>query len=244
MESMRRAEPYEQTAAQFHNRPDVFVHGRYERTMPGSRELDLHEGNTEITQGFHAGTERSAHERLDVLGPAWERHSPRFYHGRVDPAQMQNTAVPGNWENKAPKALGGGVVRHYDDPGRVPDEGEGWGPRHHGSYYRNDYEDKGSTSVILPLRERGAGPFDRVYEPPQNFKTHRETVSDALKAGKPVPSHVREPFLATGGEFGPKSVTHTHFEARYKPVFGKGYNRYDEPITGLAAAGVGIGVPW
>jgi hypothetical protein len=112
MESMRRAEPYEQTAAQFHNRPDVFVHGRYERTMRGSRELDLHDASLEF-QGFHAGTEKSAHERLISLGPPWTHHEPRFYHGRVDPTQMQNTPVPGTWGERGRPAQ-----RQGSPPGR------------------------------------------------------------------------------------------------------------------------------
>jgi hypothetical protein len=194
--------------------------------MSGSKELDLHSDNTRVSSGFHAGTERAAHERLQSLGSAWADHSPRFYHGRVDPSQMQNTAVPGQWENALDN------TRHGGDPGRMVDQGEEWRRYEHGSYYRNDYEDKGSTSVILPLEVEHGDPEAASTYTPQNFKTHREAVSDALKQGKPVPSHVRAVHDATGGESGPKSVVHPDFKAPQSMARDK-YSRADYSIPGV-----------
>lgn len=222
---MRRAEPYEQTAAQFHNRPDVFVHGRYERTMPGSRELDLHDSSI-ARQGFHAGTEAAAEDRLMQLGVPWADHSPRFYHGRVDPGRMRNTAVPGDWEHKENSL--GGAVRQAWDPGRLPDEGEEWGSMHHGSYYRNDYEDKGSTSVVLPVEHIGGRYI------PQNFQTHREAISEALRQRRTVPAHVKAVYKATGGTRGPRSVHHALFTPNTTSVKGK-YAKVDDPILGFTS---------
>jgi hypothetical protein len=115
------------------------------------------------------------------------------------------------------------------------DQGEEWRRYEHGSYYRNDYEDKGSTSVILPLAVDHGDPSAASTYTPQNFKTHREAVSDALKQGKPVPSHVRAVHDATGGESGPKSVVHTNFQEPRPVVWGKGYEKTDQPITGFTS---------
>jgi hypothetical protein len=219
MEALREADPHEQTEAQFHNRPNMFVHGRFERPdKPGvSGQLDLGLG-TQIT-GFHAGTERAAHDRLGPEGHAvpWKGTHAVFYHGVVDPEKMRNKPEPGHWE-------GNPLV---GDKGRIEDKDEDWNQGHHDKYYRNDWEDKGSTSVILstPIHPRTGHPA------PTNFLTHRAAVSEALRDGKHVPSHVRAVYDATGGAQGSHAVSHTHF----KPVqdYHGTYGTADRELPGM-----------
>lgn len=222
-ESIRPAQPHEQTEAQFHARPNVFVHGRYERPDAAhAGQLDLGLFAADSNTAFHAGTERAAHDRLageeSGLGIPHEGHKAVFYHGEVDPKRMRNTAVPGRWE-ASQHALGPAA----GDPGRIRDQDEEWKPSHHDKYYRNEYEDKGSTSVILSAytagTRKGRDGYDEPRYLPRNFTTHREAISTALAQGQHVPSHVRAVYEATGGESGPLSVVHTHFSTPAKTKY-------------------------
>jgi hypothetical protein len=223
MESMSRAEPHEQTESQFHNRPDVFVHGRYEPLKPGPRELVFNEDEANSSKGFHAGTETSSHERMSALGTPWAGTSPKFYHGSVDVTRMNNNSTPGAWET--------GSFRQYDR-GRAQDEGQGWTPEDHGKYYRNDYEDVGSTSAVLPFEKHLDHGEHFGEHTPGNFLTHRQAVSDALSQGKTVPGHVKAVYDATGGSYGPKSVVHPDFKAPQSMARDK-YSRADYSIPGV-----------
>lgn len=220
-EHMRPAEPHEQTEAQFHNRPDVMVHGRF---LKHEAVHDLGFGrqlNTWATdRGFHSGTERAAHERVVDLGVAHPGYdeTPRFFHGRVDPKQMHNRPEPAAWE--------GGSLG--DDLGREEDQGEDWGPHHHNRYYRNDYEDEGSTSAIHGWT--GGPDHTNAGNVPENFVTWRQSVADAQANGDKVPSHVQALYNVTGGVNGPHHVMHPHlpFETRtmVKPNLGSN----DQPM--------------
>jgi hypothetical protein len=78
---------------------------------------------------------------------------------------------------------------------RIDDEGESWERKHGNHYYRNEYEDPGSTSVILHDERRAGASL--------NFKPWRAHVSEAIRMGSKVPSHVEALYHATGGEAGP-----------------------------------------
>lgn len=217
MEHMREAKPYQQTESQFHNRPDVMVHARFmnvaDVNAPGAH---AQMGNWAKPQGFHAGTERAAYERMEALGPpnvASDPH-PRYFHGQVDPAKMQNTPQPSLYETDPNKAvrISNGWETGPKDKGRLQDHGEDWEPEHHNSYYRNDIEDVGSVSTIHGWRDpqRITSEFggSRHVSIPDNFTTWRQSVTEAHEAGKVVPSHVRAVYDATGGEAGPHHVLH------------------------------------
>jgi hypothetical protein len=212
MENMPPAEPHEQTESQFHNRPDVMVHGRFvdkdymDQAGVAKQLHPLWSG----PQGFHAGTEKAAHDRVADLAPAIEGTTARFFHGRVDPAQMRNQPTPGRWEQSTQGTVAKG------DPGRKPDKGEDWDRTHHNTYYRNDYEDKGSTAAILPVNihvtgeeQIGALTVPTEEHRPGNFTTWRDGITQAMKASQRIPAHVKALYEASGGESGPHHVLHT-----------------------------------
>lgn len=201
MEGLRPAEPWEQTESQFLNRPDVFFHGRFEdRAAPASK------GPTPRDWQFHAGSEKAAIERMTQLGHRWnDRYEPRFYAGRVDPSQMHNQPPPeGPNFHPGQRVEERGVepykekrvVREADNEWRAEDIGEDWSQSDVDHYYRNDYEDVGSTSVILKEGREG----------PRNFRTHRSLVSEAIRDGLPVPKHVQATFEASGGTRGSRAI--------------------------------------
>lgn len=223
-EHIRPAEPYEQTEAQFHNRPDVMVHGRFVRedrlTQPGlPNQLAAYSGRA----GFHAGTARAAQERVATLGPANKGYAedPRFFHGRVDPAKMKNTPDPGAWED--PK---GPYPPPINDPGRIVDQGDDWQHHDHNKYYKNEHEDPGSVSSVHSVES-----VDRhsVQGVPNNFKTWRQSVAEAQESGAHIPSHVKAVYDATGGTAGPHHVINPAF---YKETteMRSGYG-YDLPMV-------------
>lgn len=270
-ENMREAKPHEQTESQFHNRPDVFVHGRY-MSMAASEQgyKNMLFSGGPPTQGFHAGSEAAAHERLTNLDAPLHGHAARFFHGRVDPIHMQNTPNKGEWEQGFPaetahtnpaRAL---PTRRTDDPGREVDQIDEWRLRHHGSYYRNDYEDRGSTSVILPTEEvrykqrmdfegqpgRPPAVYERVDHAPRNFNTWRMDVHRALSTGQEVPHHVRATYEASGGVEGSHSNVHSHFESPVVPDVSRKatpdrYQHKDMEIPGLEQARIkALGKQW
>lgn len=217
MGDMRPAQPHEQTESQFQNRSDVFVHGRY---MHPDQAHDLPEPS-DGTWDFHAGTVKSAHERLDNLGSPWTGTEPRYWHGRVNSHLMENTPNLGHWEGAHPVGFESAVPPvNQADPGRIPDQLNEWWRAHANRYYRNDWEDKGSTSVILDSSkhaEQKRTPMGTPYEietlRPDNFTTWRQGVTNALQFGKEVPSHVRAAYEASGGEHG----AHANVDTDFKP---------------------------
>lgn len=231
MEDMRPAKPFEQTESQFQKRPDVMVHGRYvdkvERgdAMPQFSRMEFPE--PVLGDGFHAGTEKAAHERLQHLGKPWMDREARFFHGRVDPDKMSNTPTPGRWEpaDAEPSPT---------DPGRRKDRGELWAIEDHDQYYRNDYEDEGSTSAILSVRNAPARthatrgtPVEEGYKTPNNFETWRTSVGNAMAQGDKVPRHVQALYEASGGADGP----HHNLDTRFNRPVVKARTE-DEPIPG------------
>lgn len=204
------AHPWEQTPSQFLNRPDIMVHGRNATVSHGN-------GYHVSTHDFHAGTEKAAHDRLNMLGPAWEGTEPRFYHGTVDASQMSNRP---DWND-------------FNKDGPVSDHGDNWPDmtERAGKYYKNEWEDPGSVSVILDGRRRrglshrtttdvmtGA---ERAYtsndDRPDNFKTWQEHVQEGLQTpGRTVPKHVEAIYNDMGG---PKAPTHVyHPEYKNQPT--------------------------
>lgn len=208
------------------NRPDVMVHGRYVHQTAGP-VTERH-----VTTGdFHAGTRKAAHDRLSGsvsgIGVPWEGHVAKFFYGRVDPAKMKNTSDA---------AFDG------DPGGRLKDQQEEWEPRHFNHYYRNDYEDPGSTSAILRVRDhRGTpvreaketvpwpdkkwtgskwedtmGTITRTANLPENFHSWRDSVGSALYRGQHVPAHVEALYHATGGSAGRHSVHDTEFKTPHE----------------------------
>lgn len=130
MEGMRPAEPHEQTEAQFNNRPDVMVHGRYTW-----RDKPMDERPYQSNIDFHVGTRQAALERVETLGaPHHSDMHARFYVGQVDPRSMENTP---------------------ETP--ITDMGVDWTPSEVGHYYRNDSEDRGSISAVLDAENVRAG---------------------------------------------------------------------------------------
>lgn len=163
--------------------------------------------------GFHAGTEKAAHERMSDLGESWGGTMPRFYHGRVDPAKMRNTPAQGNWEVAGPDKV-------RPDRGRIADQQEGWAQEHENSYYRNDYEDEGSTSAILATK--GTGRRDLIgdqFQTPDNFETWRGAVGNALRRGDEVPRNVHASFRASGGAAAPQYNFDTRYDGALRNSF-------------------------
>lgn len=206
MEEMRPAEPHEQTPAQFHNRPDVFVHGRLE--WP---EVPHNQPPKQRAWDFHAGTSQSAIERMNDFGTPRQGKEPRFYAGQIHPGAMQNPP-PAEGPHYHPDQ----VVLHKGDnrymtrvaepasnEWRIKDPGEDWDPADVDSYYRNDHEDVGSTSVIVGSYGVSVG---------QNFRSWRTSVHDALEHNKRVPHHVKSVYEQSGGAEGPV----THVESEYQ----------------------------
>lgn len=219
MESMRPALPHEQTEAQFNNRPDVMVHGRMESPFSKTPRTNRSQSQGE-PDTFHAGSKQAATERLDNLGTPRRGTTPKFYHGQVDPQQMRNSPDPGKWEPESPPGTYPTPKASPRDPGRMPDIAGGWGRKHLGKYYRNDYEDKGSTSVVL-------GNESRTSDAPKNFTPWRRSVSNAIRSGEHVPGHVRGYYEASGGAHAPQGLHDPDFRPS---TYGSAQHTKDLPM--------------
>jgi hypothetical protein len=207
MEHLRAAEPHEQTPAQFLNRPDTFVHGRFV-------EKDMHPSTEWHKMGYsmHAGTHAAALDRLEQLGSprGGRKQHARFYAGTVDPKRMYNPPPSGDVHDHGDQEVTqtpfrfekAKVTKPNSNEWRIKDQNEDWNETHHDKYYRNNAEDIGSTSVILSARG------DQT-----NFKSWRRHVSDALQQGKAVPKHVEAVYHESGGDQG--SVYHV--EPGFRP---------------------------
>ena len=215
MENMRHAEPYEQTHEQFLNRPDVFVHGR-----PVRKDKPLNAVPNPAFD-FHAGTRKAALDRVHDMGAlrGGDEQHVRFFAGQVDPRKMENRPPeegphhhPGQVVEK--RQYGGSeqvrVAEPAENEWRLKDQWLDWGEGDLNHYYRNEAEDPGSTSVILHGSQR-------------NFRSWRGQVSQAIREGKTVPSHVRSAYEASGGSGGSK----TYFDAEYKPTRATLSNRQE-----------------
>lgn len=200
MEDMTPAQPHEQTPAQFHNRPDVFFHGRMEDPRVSRSDLPR-----QRSWDFHAGTSQSARDRMEDLGLPRAGKEARFFAGQVDPDSMQNPPPTGNPHDppplqvvkKGPNRYTHRVIKDPANEWRINDPGEGWDPADTNSYYRNEAEDIGSTSVLLNSRSVAHG---------YTFTPWRTSVEGALESGERVPHHVKAIYDVSGGPDGP--VTH------------------------------------
>lgn len=229
MGGMREAAPHEQTESQFHNRPDVFWHGRFDRNWESTSEVPKPRG-----WDFHAGTENAALERMTDLGHRiTPEHEPRFFAGTVDESKMRNPSPTGRAhdlpEGQHVERFQPGLTKSYGVPKVTPsphewraeDKGEDWDRSHGDQYYRNDHEDPGSTSVILHDRRRDGEEL--------NFKPWRTHVSEALRQGQPVPHHVKGLYHDTGGADGPVVSHPVEFQEQNPPGSMDAYSRRHLP---------------
>lgn len=195
------AEPHQQTPSQFMNRPDVAVHARI--YPKGEAGLPTHI-TSDMDEGLHVGTEQAAKERINNMLPNVSR-LPRnkrengfetaAHYGTVDPKHMENT----------PHNLA-------EDEGVFSDANT----RPKGIYYKNDAEDQGSISAMIPGGNRSVEGPSRMSTDTPGFKTWRAHVTDALNdpsKAHTVPHHVRAIYEASGGAGG----THATYPVDLQP---------------------------
>ena len=178
----RRIEPHQMSPEQF--REHAYTHMDWSPTV-----------NPRISgEGYHAGSEAAAFHR--VSGRKFNtdmNESDEVAEAREDGQVDQRTAFrahvlprPQDMENTPTST--------------VPDEGS-WlrhrtAPR--GTYYRNEYEDPGSVSVVLP---------------PHAVRTHADHVREAISAGKESEVHPRTLALYKSGNLSTPEPVSTYTQS-------------------------------
>ena len=125
--------PHQASPAQFAKLPGIQWHGNYDESSvsKATGELDLYSTASIRAGGVHAGTKRSAKDRLDKNGPYSNRHANPFG-VRDENDRLVDSDVA---HEEAVRDRGGvhayihPVLPHSPDivPGRKPDAGEDWG---------------------------------------------------------------------------------------------------------------------
>lgn len=224
------AEPYQQTPSQFMNRPDVAVHARI--FPKGEAQLPTHVTNL-MTEGLHAGTEKAAFERVNNMQPEADYQPAGHKHQGFETAAHYGTVERDHMEN-TPHDLA-------EDEGVFSAEGMS-----HGMYYKNDAEDVGSTSVMIPGGNRPVPGPNRPSTDTPGFKTWRRHVGEALadpSKAHTVPHHVRAIYEASGGAEG----SHAVYPEGLKPMKddGKPFSFVEQPaLAPFATPQGGVHQQW
>lgn len=160
-ESIANPAAHHQTPEQFAGDPKTWWHGRVVTDSPKSRL-----GGTQGTEGFHAGTQAAARQRL---GANLKRRGLAANKvGRMFPLRITGPVEgPENIKEDMNKHVELGP-RRYGSWG-----GSSYGGRSIGYLYKNDIEDPGSISVGVPQRKGF-------------MATHKEMVTQAKARGEKV----------------------------------------------------------
>lgn len=183
-----RLEPHQQTREQFASDPRTWWHGRYGEQLPRT--------GTQKSAGIHVGTEAAARIRQKALGTstktsASEKANPtgpimRNYQGEV---WLNAQGFPMRETQKQPYRffpvrLAGPMTNTPETP--AYDEGNRWHPKSGITFYRNDVEDRGSISALVPKRAQ--------------LQTHGDLIKAAQERGETVHPNILWEQKAMGGK--------------------------------------------
>jgi hypothetical protein len=170
----KRAEPHEQTEAQFEKDPRTWFHGEY--TWHDEEQLRR---QSEAAAGLHIGTLQAAHDRLKTTGPGYrdeDTHMPaRIFAGRIH----------------------GPVAQKLSD-----DQGDRWNRSQSTRLYENDTEHRGSISAIVPHEVGDATSFPGFRTHQEAVHEHLMAQEDPQAALEALHPRVRAEYLAKGGTAG------------------------------------------
>lgn len=175
-----RLEPWQQTREEFAADPRSWHHAAKNPEMADSslvrRGLDL--PNEERAQGLHLGTMQAALDRRTQVVP--ERPSNSVTREVVkDPVLGHLSDFDSVAHEEASPEHSSPVFSYrlrFNPSGGITDQGQAWNSTHFNRLYKNEAEDPGSTSIVVPNRE--------------SLISHHEAINEALRAGKRVPDHV------------------------------------------------------
>lgn len=184
------AQPHEQTEAQYEKDPRTWWHGEY--TWPDNEEIRR---QSDASGGLHAGTLKSAHDRLKQIGPGAE--------------EILGHKSEGGYErgNRMPSRLYAGRIHGTVNEKLSEDAGDVWRPAKNTRLYENLSEDRSSISAVIPHE-----PGDPHIFP--NFLGHQEAIHEHLMAHddpqaalERLHPRVRAEYLARGGSVGESHAT-------------------------------------